>query len=63
MRSTINCSFVHTYRVILSDPEQSEGESKNPFSCKKCGSFDFVKQILENSLYFAQDDIVRYYFR
>ena len=60
----LDCSFVHTYRVILSDPEQSEGESKNPFSCKKgCGSFDFVKQILENSLSFAQDDIVRYYFR
>ena len=31
----INCSFVHTYHVILSDPEQSEGESKNPFSYKK----------------------------
>ena len=59
----INWSLAHTHRVILSDPEQSEGVSKNPFSCKKCGSFDFVKQILENSLYFAQDDIVRYCFR
>ena len=60
----VNCSLAHTQHVILSDPEDTEGESKNPFSCKKgCGSFDFVKQILENSLSFAQDDIVRYCFR
>ena len=31
----INCSLAHTHRVILSDPEDTEGESKNPFSYKK----------------------------